>query len=120
MKLNKIKPETHTLLKEIGFDIIECTCGGYPECICTDWNVPTQALVQQWLREEYDVYLIPKPAWFNYGETIGGETKLDSFAFTIESKQYNYHFSDEFQTHEEALEAGIIECVKILKEESCG
>ena len=121
MKLNKIKPETHTLLKEIGFDIIECTCGGYPECICTDWNVPTQALVQMWLREIHGINIEP---WCNASGWAWELEKTNGTHISIMDIDGNVTGTNPesgmFATYEQALEAGIIECIRILKEGSCG
>ena len=48
--------DTFKLAKERGFNIYICRCGGFPECICNhDELLPTQSLLQKWLREIHEI-----------------------------------------------------------------
>ena len=62
MKEELVSSQVATLAKEKGFDIEEpCTCGGYPDCICEQVRkndhvyIPTQSLLQRWLREDHNI-----------------------------------------------------------------
>lgn len=106
MKLKRVKYKTYQQLKEIGFDIINCTCSGYPECMCTTFQLPEQALVQMWLREEYgiDVCILKlnKKSWI-----IKIFTNYNRFAINAVRESYN--------NYEQALEEAILECIKLIK-----
>lgn len=109
MELKKISLETHKAIKEIGFDLVECNCGGYPECICTEENKPTQALVQMWLREKHGLYLYIIPHIHN-----GYEYYIESHTHRLcESRLYEASSTE--SSYEEALELGILKAITIVK-----
>lgn len=76
------------------------------------YQVPTQSLLQKWLREVFKVLVnvAPIDAWDCWGYTLLGEDAMQPFRKL--DLQYN-----EYPTYEEALEAGLLEALKILKEE---
>jgi hypothetical protein len=78
---------------------------------------PTQALLQKWLREEYNVYISsivdattePKFTW-----TI---LKFEGNAKDLTEKEWTWDFSNSsflYKTYEEALEEGLYEALKLI------
>jgi hypothetical protein len=115
MKDTIVEKQTAKLAKKIGFDITEdCTCGGYPDCICEyargtidDYIYqPTQCLLQKWLREEeeYIVYVYPN------------ENVADAWHYKID-KTYSKLGIDSrnYETYEKALEAGLLVALRLIK-----
>lgn len=117
-----VSTEIYKLAKENGFNIIECSCGGYPSCICTELNTkPTQALLQKWLREIHniDVVIIPEryKSGINYmiqAQKYDLEKGTLKENFTIDACGW-YNDNHDWPTYELALEKGIYEALKLIK-----
>lgn len=73
---------------------------------------PTQSLIQKWLRDEHRIYVTV--SYIEDGENI-------LFDYSIKQKAQIFGFSEiqtkleEFKTYEEALEAGIIKALNLIK-----
>ena len=101
MEDTRITFETEKLAKEKGCNLENCTCGGYPDCICFDKRV-SQSLLAKWLREEHNIHLI---AYKNINIdgydwcyiTTDGITNINSY-----------------KTYEEAYEIGLQEALKLI------
>ena len=101
MEDTRITFETEKLAKEKGCNLENCTCGGYPDCICSDKRI-SQSLLAKWLREEHNIHLI---AYKNINIdgydwcyiTTDGITNINSY-----------------KTYEEALEDGLQAALKLI------
>ena len=101
MEDTRITFETAKLAKEKGCNLENCTCGGYPDCICSDKRI-SQSLLAKWLREEHNIHLI---AYKNINIdgydwcyiTTDGITNINSY-----------------KTYEEAYEIGLQEALKLI------
>ena len=104
MEDTRINFETAKLAKEKGCNLENCTCGGYPDCICYDKRI-SQSLLAKWLREEHNIHLI---AYKNINIdgydwcyiTTDGITNINSY-----------------KTYEEAYEIGLQEALKLINNE---
>lgn len=102
MEEQLISFETAKLAKEKGCNLENCTCGGYPDCICYDKRI-SQSLLAKWLREKHNIHLI---AYKNINIdgydwcyiTTDGITNINSY-----------------KTYEEAYEIGLQEALKLIK-----
>ena len=101
MEDTRITFETEKLAKEKGCNLENCTCGGYPDCICSDKRI-SQSLLAKWLREQHNIHLI---AYKNINIdgydwcyiTTDGITNINSY-----------------KTYEEAYEIGLQEALKLI------
>ena len=101
MEDTRVTFETAKLAKEKGCNLENCTCGGYPDCICYDKRI-SQSLLAKWLREEHNIHLI---AYKNINIdgydwcfiTTDGITNINSY-----------------KTYEEAYEIGLQEALKLI------
>ncbi len=101
MEDTRINFETAKLAKEKGCNLENCTCGGYPDCICSDKRI-SQSLLSKWLREKHNIHLI---AYKNINIdgydwcfiTTDGITNINSY-----------------KTYEEAYEIGLREALKLI------
>ena len=101
MEDTRITFETAKLAKEKGCNLENCTCGGYPDCICYDKRI-SQSLLAKWLREQHNIHLI---AYKNINIdgydwcfiTTDGITNINSY-----------------KTYEEAYEIGLQEALKLI------
>ena len=102
-----ITHETHTLAKEKGFKIKTCRCGGFPMCIC-DLELPTQSLLQKWLREVHCIDVISYPSFMG--------VNLNYYYVIIKDRDFNNPIQQESlgMTYEAALEAGLLEALKLI------
>ena len=97
--------ETAKLSKEKGCDLENCTCGGYPECICYDKRI-SQSLLAKWLREEHNIIVL-----VDYEGIDGYYYKFYSY----KEGNKNYDASDKnYNTYEEAYETGLQEALKLI------
>lgn len=102
MEDTRITFETAKLAKEKGCNLENCTCGGYPDCICSDKRI-SQSLLNKWLREKHNIHLI---AYKNINIdgydwcfiTTDGITNINSY-----------------KTYEEAYEIGLQEALKLIQ-----
>jgi hypothetical protein len=129
MKEELITLETAKLAKEKGFDWNTCNrlynvwdYGKLKEIRNLNVNVshsdyskryypaPTQSLLQGWLREKYNIIVLLEPVLgFSHIEfSMSIYTKKNIFSLT------KFHVSSN-KTYEEALEAGLIEGLKLIK-----
>ena len=101
MENTRITFETAKLVKEKGCNLENCTCGGYPDCICSDKRI-SQSLLAKWLRENHNIHLI---AYKNINIdgydwcfiTTDGITNINSY-----------------KTYEEAYEIGLQAALKLI------
>ena len=104
MEDTRITFETEKLAKEKGCNLENCTCGGYPECICSDKRI-SQSLLAKWLREEHNIIILV---------LYDGKT----FYYQIQRKEWEdciIQFDLTLnQTYEEAYEIGIQEALKLI------
>ena len=72
-------------------------------------EAPTQALLQRWLREVYNIHLMVEP-YYN-------EEKLLVYGFDLitERAEEETIIEKGFKTYEEALEIGLQEALKLIK-----
>ncbi len=101
MEDTRITFETAKLAKEKGCNLENCTCGGYPDCICYDKRI-SQSLLAKWLREKHNIHLI---AYKNINIdgydwcyiTTDGITNINSY-----------------KTYEEAYEIGLYQALLLI------
>ena len=120
MKEQLITFETAKLAKEKGFDVVsdELWVNNYTGLPWRKWKIdknqgyhmssysaPTQSLLQKWLREEKEIGIVVQSDWCN-GEFNGYE-------FHTEDEE-GLTQGDTFETYEQALEAGLIEALKLI------
>lgn len=93
--------------------VVKCTnSGDLKDGENVSYCAPTQSLIQKWLRDEHKIYVTVSS--IEYGESI-------IFDYSIKQKAQIFGFSDiqskiqEFKTYEEALEAGIIKALNLIK-----
>lgn len=117
MKESLISFETAKLAKEVGFNwevffgvysdnipIPFCQEGGFFNWNIHDrYSIPTQSLLQKWLREVHKV--IVEIGFYDYGK----------WNYTIYNPSPKKQSSPEFSTYEECLEIGLQECLKLIK-----
>ena len=132
MKEQLISYETGKLAKEKGFDIPSDTCfiigdkkGGSSTRVWKDNDDTkhmirnpyfkmyqnTQSLLQKWLREEKRIIVNATPTdnWDDWCYTILGEDLMSPFFMILENH-------GGFKSYEEALEEGLKEALKALKQ----
>lgn len=97
---------TAKLAKEKGFNIHICRCGGFPDCVCVDL-LPTQSLLQKWLREEYNTHIIIEPDIDPLDNTI-------YYRWRVRINMQPAQVGMVAETYEEALEQGLIEALKLI------
>lgn len=111
MRDELIHIETFKLAKEKGFDIHVCRCGGYPECICED-RLPTQSLVQTWLRKKYHLYVRVATT------SITTHFPMIELAEVGGTHLKGPAYLKNYETYEEALEVGLESALKLIGSES--
>ena len=104
MEDTRITFKTSKLAKEKGCDLENCTCGGYPECICSDKRI-SQSLFAKWLRKEHSIIVLV---------LYDGKT----FYYQIQRKEWDDCIT-QFdltldQTYEDAYEIGLQEALKLI------
>jgi hypothetical protein len=74
-------------------------------------SAPTQSLLQKWLREKYNIHIVLIPTITMYWTfkicNLGNEL--------IEVPPYKNINANDYSTYEEALEAGLLEMLKLIK-----
>jgi hypothetical protein len=117
MELKIVRFKTAKELKEIGFNI--CDIG---DCFRQDgilfkdfmienyYHAPTLALVQMWFMDNHKliIQVTPFDGWGNWLFKILAEDCMSPF-FEAHDEM------EEFNTYDEALEAGILEAIKLIK-----
>ena len=105
MEDTRINFETAKLSKEKGCDLESCTCGGYPDCICSDKRI-SQSLLAKWLREKHNIIVL-----VDYEGIDGYYYKY--YYYINEVKKYNASDKN-YITFEEAYEIGLQETLKLI------
>jgi hypothetical protein len=104
-----ITKKTFELAKLKGFDVYTCRCGGFPECICNhDELLPTQTLVQQWLREKYHLYVRVAT------NSITAHFPMIELAEVGGTHLKGPAYIKNYETYEDALEIGLQEALKLI------
>ena len=85
-------------------------------------DAPTLAQAQKWLRKEKNVFICPLPHT-KFEENSEGEYEIVSYDMWyydlwINGKDESPLKSNEFSTPEEALSAGITECLKLIEKDN--
>ena len=109
MEDTRITFETAKLAKEKGCDLENCTCGGYPECICYDKRI-SQSLLARWLREKHNIHTWVTPYTKEGRFNINPLSIPDGYRCDI----YPFAKSMVYDTYEEALEIGLQEGLKLI------
>lgn len=97
MEEQLISFETAILAKEKKFNI-SCRY-----CTCNNVQLPTQSLLQKWLREVHNIEVYVTPV-----KEITNDFKY--YQWMIHTISFGIH-----DTYEKALEAGLIEALKLIK-----
>lgn len=126
MKEDLVSFEIAQLLKEKGFSHMEANCYGDNMCYqLPEGNLinalkgntvtgyvlaPTLSLAQKWLREKYQILV---EVWHNNHSVL----PKSEGRYTVEVGEMFTDFLtvDKFVTYEEALSAGILEALKLIK-----
>jgi len=97
-------------------------------CIRHTVALPTQSLLQRWLREEHGYHVQPQKTFHNNTYTVGKiptESRLSGDEFkhvwNVPNSYITTAMKKKFKTYEEALEYGLQEALKVIrygKEES--
>ena len=106
MEDTRVTFETEKLAKEKGCNLENCTCGGYPDCICSDKRI-SQSLLAKWLREKYDIDVIIN-TYRNQNQKYYKYFISEKSKDVIKSEEY-------YNTYEDALEIGLQEALKLIK-----
>ena len=88
-------------------------------------SAPTKPLLARWLREKYNVHVIPKPIYDSdrleqYGCDIHCPDKnglvftIISHVFPVYKQTPNHNMTKELGTYEESMEAGLQEALKLI------
>jgi len=135
-----ISYKTAKLAKEKGFDIEvqAMTCGeGYPivfnpqEESPYNWNsrngysIPTQSLLQKWLREKLNIYINACIGYSEYTpcDSVYFQYELLYITDRIDGQDYGANCHKEiskkrnYSTYEEALEEGLYQALNLIKDE---
>lgn len=75
------------------------------------YSVPTQSLLQRWLREVHGLHVSPELQWYRDVE-IGWYASIEE----ISTIKWIYDGGDCFNTYEKALEKGLLEALKLIKQ----
>lgn len=112
--------ETAKLLKEKGFreDCMSFytkdglfNCNSYINTNVLKLPVPTQSITQKWLRETKNIHICVYNCACGYGYEI---SKADNGTHITSSTYKGTNDGEEWDTYEEALEAGILEALKLI------
>jgi len=119
MKLPTISSDTTKLLEGLGFNF-----NIYKDTINYELNPPTLALAQMWLREKHNIHVNPIPnfktTWNQYHLGIvfrNNKGQVDMIA--LKEKEGDVA-NKLFESYDEALEAGILEGIKLIKSTTYG
>lgn len=75
------------------------------------FSAPTQSLAQKWLRETQNIHICVYNCACGYGYEI---SKADNGTHITSSVYEGTNDGEEWDTYEEALEAGILEALKLI------
>jgi len=136
MKESLISIETAKLAKEKGFDIPviwgfqnensnSLYVKSFEEPHCYNkrgyYSAPTQTLLQKWLREKYDIWVLPirnlpypHNSWIANIEYQRKDPQNKKYKVKHEIYPNEYRGVEKSGTYEDVLEAGLLEALKIL------
>ena len=77
-----------------------------PQCA----SAPTQSLLQKWLRENHEIQIMIDPEYCNVIRDLSGYSLHVCDEYGVLSVDGEY-----YKTYEEALEAGLLEALKLIK-----
>lgn len=104
--------ETAKLLKEKGFLQRKYLINVSTLHHCYKYlSVPPQSVVQRWLRETKNLHICVYNCACGYGYEI---SKADNGTHIASSTYKGTNDGGEWDTYEEALEAGLVECLKLI------
>ena len=104
--------ETAKMLKEKGFSqrIYLINVSTLHNCY-KYLSVPPQSVAQRWLRETKNIHICVYNCACGYGYEI---SKADNGTHIASSTYKGTNDGGEWDTYEEALEAGLVECLKLI------
>lgn len=109
-----VSVNTYKKLKEIGFKTLECTCGGFPDCICDIVDrPPTIYFVSKWFRDNHNIRIFPS-------QKIAGDFGYEIYIPTGDVGKPFSRFSPytkHYSSFENALEMGIEQAIKLFNKE---
>ena len=113
-----ITKETFELAKLKGFDVYDCRCGGFPECICNhDYLLPTQTVVHTWLRNKQQLHVEVKPWKSNEDIPVWHAQVFTLKRFNVSFQSFEYVTMFNYgKEYEEALEKGLVSALNLLKD----
>ena len=119
MEEQLISFETAKLAKEKGCNLENCTCGGYPDCICYDKRI-SQSLLAKWLREKYDIEINitrmpPEAIKSSFNKGNKRIKKYNMWVWSLNGNPRIENPSLFFDNYEEAFEIGLQEALKLIK-----
>lgn len=116
--------ETAKLLKEKGFPQRKYLINVSTLHNCYKYlSVPPQSVVQRWLRENKNLHVLSTPkvveSYNKIGEVVKTEVEFYYWDIYVVGSNKHKHiiqncFTNQFNTYEEALEAGIREALKLI------
>ncbi len=81
-----------------------------------EYSAPTQSLLQKWLREEHGIYVTVMPdKSYDFGLLFNVVVKSDAKDYMYDLILRDGGKIMDLETHEQALEAGLIEALKLIK-----
>lgn len=80
----------------------------------TDIEFPPQSIAQKWLRETKNIHICVYNCACGYGYEI---SKADNGTHIASSTYKGTNDGGEWDTYEEALEAGLVECLNLITNE---
>lgn len=120
MKDKLISYETAKLAKEKGFNqkLTESGCHIRGECIDFPLDLmngkdvyatPTQSLLQKWLRDVHEIYVLPDKVHINH------EDGVYTWVCIVEDEDGDSFQVDDHEIYEEVLEQGLGEALQLIK-----
>lgn len=110
MEEELITKETALLAKAKGFNHFYGKSLTEPRLLCS------QSLLQRWLREKHNLDVIPSASDLFKQDVEAGRTRT-YYYFIHEIGNRICSIPVKFSTYELALEQGLLECLKLLKDE---
>lgn len=74
--------------------------------LCNNFSAPTQSLLQKWLRDIYNIHVYANHKKF-------GVVSEDGYYYHIGKSTSNRYYG-KFSSYEDALEAGLLEALKLI------
>lgn len=116
--------ETAELLKEKGFKLRKYLKNVSTLHHCYKYlSVPPQSVAQKWIRETKNIHVLSTPkvveSYNKIGEVVKTEVEFYYWDIYVVGNNNHKHiiqncFINQFNTYEEALEAGIFEALKLI------